>query len=193
MGDFGFYFKEGIHHITDIKGYDHMLFIITLCAFYKINQWRNLLVLVTAFTIGHSITLALSSLDIIRINQDLVEFLIPVTILLTSIYNVIAKSEKKSRISYNYMLAMFFGLIHGMGFSNFFRSMMMGISDGSIFVPLLGFNVGIEIGQLAIVGIFVMLLFLFTRFFKVSHREWKVFISGGGAIMSLSMIIESLI
>lgn len=193
MSDIGFYFKEGIHHITDIKGYDHMLFIITLCAFYRFDQWKRLTVLVTAFTIGHSLTLALSSLDILRINQSLVETLIPVTILLTSIYNVVAKAKKDRKFALNYLLAMFFGLIHGMGFSNFFKSMMMGISDTSIVIPLFGFNLGIEVGQLFIVAIFMAILYISTRIMHVQHRDWKIFISGGGAIMSLSMIINAIL
>lgn len=193
MGELGFYFTEGIRHITDIRGYDHMLFIITLCAFYRLEQWKALLVLVTAFTIGHSLTLALSSLDIIRVNATLVEILIPVTILLTSIFNVTSTARKDKKLHTNYFLALFFGLIHGMGFSNFFRSMMMGIQDSSYLVPLLGFNLGIEVGQLFVVGVFVLLLVFFSRIMSVTHREWKIFISGGGALMSLSMIIDALV
>ncbi len=191
MSELGFYFKEGIRHITDVKGYDHMLFIITLCAFYTSSQWKKLLILVTAFTIGHSITLALSSFDIIRVNQQLVEILIPVTILLTSIFNITVEQKENRKVSYNYLLAMFFGLIHGMGFSNYFRSMMIGILEGSIITPLFGFNLGIETGQIFIVAIFILWLYVFTRFLKVQHRDWKLFISGGGASLAISMIIEN--
>lgn len=192
MDTLGFYIKEGIHHITDPKGFDHMLFVITLCAFYHFDQMKKLLVLVTAFTIGHTVTLALSTFDIVKIDQKTIEFLIPITILLTSIYNISFKSKQRSNLSFNYILALFFGLIHGMGFSNYFRSMMMGISDNSIALPLFGFNLGIEIGQLFIVIAFMAILFFYTHFFRGAHRDWKLFFSGGGAALSISMILNQL-
>jgi len=192
MEEFGFYLKQGINHITDLAGMDHMLFVITLCAVYQLKNWRQILILVTAFTIGHSLTLALSALDIIRVNQDLVETLIPVTILMTSIYNVSQKNRTNQKLSINYLLALSFGLIHGMGFSNYFRSMMMGISDGSIIKPLLGFNIGVEIGQAIIVAGYLFVLFVATRFLSVNHREWNLYISGAGGGVAATMIIETL-
>lgn len=192
MSEFGFYFWEGINHITDLKGIDHMLFVITLCAVYKADQWKRILILITAFTIGHSLTLALSALDVIRVNQMLVETLIPVTILATSIYNVIPKKDNIRRVSFNYFMALGFGLIHGMGFSNFFRAMMSGI-DSSFTKPLMAFNLGIEAGQLLIVGIFFMLLITVTALLKVRHREWNLYISGAGGGVAATMIINALI
>lgn len=192
MNEFGFYFTEGIRHITDPDGFDHMLFVITLCAFYKFHESKKLLWLVTAFTLGHSVTLALSSLDILRVNQTLVEFLIPVTILLTSIFNITFQQKQEHKFSYNYLFALTFGLIHGMGFSNFFRSMMMGIQDGSIAGPLFGFNLGIEAGQLVIVAVFLAGLFVYERIFNGDHRDWKIFFSGGGALLSISLILGQL-
>lgn len=193
MSELGFYLRQGIGHITDIKGFDHMLFIVTLCAVYRLDQWRRILILVTAFTLGHSITLALSALDIIRVNQTLVEALIPVTILLTSIFNILHKEDRTfGKISWNYPLTLCFGLIHGMGFSNFFRAMMMGITDDSITVPLLGFNLGIEVGQLIIVTVFMISLAFFTMILKVNHREWNLYISGAGGGLAVKMIIDAL-
>lgn len=192
MGEFGFYFWEGINHITDLKGIDHMLFVITLCAVYKADQWKRILILITAFTIGHSLTLALSALDVIRVNQMLVETLIPVTILATSIYNVIPKNDDIKRVSFNYFMALGFGLIHGMGFSNFFRAMMSGI-DSSFTKPLMAFNLGIEAGQLLIVGVFFILLIIVTALLKVRHREWNLYISGAGGGVAATMIINALI
>lgn len=192
MEQFSFYFKQGIQHITDMNGLDHMIFIITLCAVFTIKEWKHLLVLITAFTIGHTVTLALSSLQIIAINQDLVETLIPITILLTSIYNVTKKHSSHKAIQFNYFLALGFGLIHGMGFSNFFRAMMMGITDASIAFPLFAFNVGIEVGQLFIVAIFMCVLYVFMRLFSMSHRSWNLYISGAGGGVALTMIIQNL-
>ncbi|MFI0429980.1 HupE/UreJ family protein [Mariniflexile sp. HMF6888] len=192
MDEFLFYLNQGINHITDLAGVDHMAFIITLCAVYKVKQWKQILILITAFTIGHSITLALSGLKIISVNQQLVETLIPITILLTAIYNIAKKSDNNKRIQLNYFLALFFGFIHGMGFSNFFRSMMMGIDDESIIFPLFSFNLGIELGQLIIVGSFLLLNFILIKSLAIKHREWNLVISGAGGGIALTMIIEHL-
>ncbi len=190
MADFIFYFRQGINHITDFNGFDHMVFIVTLCAVYNIKQLKQLLILVTSFTIGHTLTLALSALQIITINQQLIETLIPITILLTSIYNITSWKVSKRVYNYNYFLAIGFGLIHGMGFSNFFRAMMMGITDNSIIFPLFSFNVGIEFGQIIIVSIFFSILFLATKFFSVNHRDWRFYISGAGGGIALTMILK---
>ncbi|MGY5354470.1 HupE/UreJ family protein [Wenyingzhuangia sp. IMCC45467] len=193
MDGFVFYLKQGVNHITDLQGLDHMAFIITLCAVYKIKQWKQILVLVTAFTIGHTVTLALSGLKVITVNQQLIETLIPVTILLTAVYNIVKKSENPKGIQINYLLALFFGFIHGMGFSNFFRSMMMGINDESIVFPLFSFNIGIEAGQLIIVACFLLINLVLTKLLSVKHREWNLVVSGAGGGIALMMIIEKLI
>lgn len=191
MDQFIFYLKQGINHITDLNGLDHMVFIVTLCAVYTIKQWRQILILITAFTIGHTVTLALSGLDIIRVNQQLIETLIPVTILLTSIYNITRKTANKHRFQLNYFLALFFGLIHGMGFSNFFRAMMMGISDDSIVFPLFSFNVGIEVGQLIIVTLFLFFNVLLEYLFRIKHRDWNLVVSGAGGGIAATMIVNT--
>lgn len=193
MDQFTFYLNKGINHITDTNGLDHMVFIVTLCAVYSISQWRQLLILITAFTIGHSATLALSTLKIIAVNQSLVEILIPATILATSIFNITRKSASSVKIHFNYVLAMLFGLIHGMGFSNFFRAMMTGISDDSIIIPLFSFNVGIEIGQLIIVSGFIIAMILFVNLLKVKPREWNLYISGAGGGLAISMLAKALL
>ena len=194
MDGFVFYLKQGVNHITDLEGIDHMAFIITLCAVYKIKQWKQILVLVTAFTIGHTVTLALSGLKLISVNQQLVETLIPVTILLTAIYNIVKKTDTaKGGIQFNYLLALFFGFIHGMGFSNFFRSMMMGINDESIIFPLFSFNVGIELGQLVIVACLLLINVILTTIFSVKHRDWNLVISGAGGGIALTMILKHFI
>nr|WP_321412718.1 HupE/UreJ family protein [uncultured Carboxylicivirga sp.] len=193
MDQFLFYLKQGIDHITDLQGLDHMVFIITLCAVYQLNRWKQILILITAFTIGHTVTLALAGLDIISVNQKLVETLIPITILLTSIFNLAQKSTQDKKIQFNYFLALAFGLIHGMGFSNFFRSMMMGISDESIVFPLFLFNLGIEVGQIIIVGVFMLVNLIMTRLFTIKHRDWNLVVSGAGGGIALTMIIKAMI
>lgn len=187
MSAFWLYLQIGIEHILDLKGIDHMLFIVALCAIYSFSEWKKVLVLVTAFTLGHSLTLALSALEVVFINQDLVETLIPVTILLTSVFNL--RSRKSSTIiSYQYIIALIFGLIHGLGFSNYFKALLMDSED--IVAPLFFFNLGIELGQLVIVLIFGMLLYLFTQIEKVKHRDWKLVVSGAAIGISLLMLLE---
>lgn len=190
MSDFSLYFQLGISHISDLKGYDHILFIVALCAAYAFSEWRKVLILVTAFTIGHSLTLALSTLRYLVVPSAIIEFLIPVTILFTALSNVIQKQDRPGNKSIlNYALALFFGLIHGMGFSNYLRQ-LMGMED-NIFVPLLAFNLGLELGQVLIVGAFALLSFFILSLFKYPHREWKIFVSGAAAGISLILMSQT--
>ncbi len=192
MDQFMVYLQLGFEHIADFAGYDHMLFVITLCAFYSWRSWKKILILITAFTIGHSITLALSAFQFINISQKLVETAIPITIFLTAIHNVTTTPDQSEslKLHSNYFLALFFGFIHGMGFSNFFRALTGG---ESIVGELFAFNVGLEIGQIIIVSVFFTLYFLLDKFFKIKHRDWNLFISGAGAGVSIIMIIEALL
>ncbi|MEM1401872.1 MAG: HupE/UreJ family protein [Pseudomonadota bacterium] len=186
------YLQLGFEHISNLAGYDHILFLVALCAVYQLRQWRHIVILVTAFTLGHSITLALAAFGTIIIPSAIVEFLIPTTILLTALFNVFSRqptAEKSARMGRHYLMALFFGFIHGMGFSNYFRALMM--SDDSIVIPLLGFNVGIELGQLAVVLVILGLSFLFQNVIGVKHRDWNVFISGAAAGLAVNLMVET--
>jgi len=191
------YLQLGFEHIADINGYDHILFIIALCAIYRLGEWRKVAILVTAFTIGHSVTLALAALDIIPINGTLIEFLIPVTIFITAIYNVVVHRFRENnpentfdrRVNFNYLFALLFGLIHGMGFSNFFRS-LVGSQDSQFIQQLFAFNVGVELGQLAIVVLILAAAFIALNVLRIAQREWNLFISGAAAGISLIMALE---
>ena len=191
MDTFKLYFELGMEHILDIKGYDHILFVVALTTIYQIKDWKRVLILVTAFTIGHSITLALATLQLIKFNSDLIEFLIPVTIFFTAIANLLRKRAEHShkKIQLNYWLALMFGLIHGMGFSNYLRSLLG--SDTTIFTQLLAFNVGLEVGQIIIVLSFMALTFLFVDILNVSKRDWKLVISSGVAAIATTLMIET--
>ena len=190
MHPFEFYLKLGFEHIANLNGYDHILFLVVLCAVYQISQWRNILILVTAFTIGHSITLFIVSLDFFSIPSRIIKLLIPVTILITSLQNVIniKQIENSSRMGKNYFMALFFGLIHGMDFSNYFKALIM--SPDEIVIPLLGFNIGIELGQLLIVLFIVLISFIFLNIIKIKHLKWNLFISGAAFGISLITIME---
>ncbi|MHC2991415.1 HupE / UreJ protein [Pontibacter sp. HJ8] len=190
---FATYIELGFHHIFDFKAYDHMLFLLALSAIYTLSDWRQVLGLVTSFTIGHSITLALSTFNIIRFDADLIEFLIPVTILLTCILNFFKMKSAASRQhpiwSLHNLLAVGFGLIHGMGFSNFLKSMLG--RSGSTWQQLLAFNIGIELGQLLIVGALLLLGFLILNLFRAKKRDWILVLSSAAAGISLIMILEN--
>lgn len=190
MHPFEFYLKLGFEHIANLNGYDHILFLVVLCAVYQINQWKNILILVTAFTIGHSITLFIVSLDFFSIPSRIIKLLIPITILITSLQNVIniKQIENSSRMGKNYFMALFFGLIHGMDFSNYFKALIM--SPDEIVIPLLGFNIGIELGQLLIVLFIVLISFIFLNIIKIKHLKWNLFISGAAFGISLISIME---
>ncbi|MEY2949708.1 MAG: hypothetical protein RLZZ248_909 [Bacteroidota bacterium] len=188
--EFSIYLGLGFDHILDINGYDHILFVIALCAIYQISEWKKVAILATSFTFGHSVTLALSALDLVSVDSALIEFLIPLTILLTALYNVYNRRSSYVSISIKYSLAVFFGLIHGMGFSNFFRSAAIpGIDEGFI-TQLLAFNLGVELGQLIIIAFILGLTYVFLEIIKVKVREWNLFISGATAGLSIAMIIE---
>ena len=194
MDEFLIYLRLGFDHITDPRGYDHILFVVALCAVYTLSQWRQVLVLVTAFTIGHSITLALATLQLIHYKTALIELLIPITILITAVTNFFFRETRTRRVvkaqtpsrSWRYGLALAFGLIHGMGFSNYLRSLLGREAD--IIKPLLAFNIGLEIGQLVIVSLILGLAYIVMSLLKVSQLRWTLVVSGMVAGMALSLI-----
>ncbi|WP_162055086.1 HupE/UreJ family protein [Pontibacter pamirensis] len=190
---FSTYLELGFHHIFDFKAYDHMLFLLALSAIYTLSDWRKVIALVTAFTIGHSITLALATFNIIKFDTALIEFLIPVTILVTCITNFFklkgAASKQSTVLSLHNLMALFFGLIHGMGFSNFLRAMLG--RSGSIWQQLLAFNIGIELGQLLIVAILLILGAIVMNIFKAKKRDWIMVLSSAAAGVALVLMMET--
>ncbi|HCZ37322.1 MAG TPA: HupE / UreJ protein [Cytophagales bacterium] len=187
MSEFALYFGLGKDHILDTNGYDHILFVIALCAVYLLHDWKKVLILVTAFTIGHSITLALATLNIVAFPGEVIEFLIPLTIFITAFANVLKRDEASSKaaIQINYVFALFFGLIHGLGFSNFLRE-LLGQSQ-NIITPLFAFNVGLELGQLVIVVLFLTAGFVLVQFVGVARRDWRMVVSS--AIAGIALIL----
>jgi len=175
MTSFELYFKLGLQHILDLQGFDHILFILALCAVYVARDWVKILLLVTAFTLGHSLTLALATFEVVQIRSEVIEFLIPVTIALTALITLIKPKPNSGKgIQLNYLLALFFGLIHGMGFSNYLRSLLG--KEASIWQPLLAFNVGLEIGQIVIVAAFLLITSL-VHLAGMNRKEWTLMVS----------------
>ncbi|MBS1729380.1 MAG: HupE/UreJ family protein [Bacteroidetes bacterium] len=179
----------GISHITDLKGIDHILFITVLCIRYTFQDWKKILVLVTAFTIGHSITLILSTLQIIQFPTALTEFFIALTILITALSNCYVKDFYfKKKYPVIYFFALFFGLIHGLGFSTLLKNMLG--TDQNIAWQLLSFNLGIEAGQLIIVTCILTCTFIGLNILRFKRRDYMLFISGGIAALSIEMAIQ---
>lgn len=189
MNDFGLYFSIGYHHIADLSGMDHILFIMALCLRYQFSDWRKILVLVTAFTIGHSITLALSVFNLLQYSVKWIEFLIPVTIVITAFSNLFVKKFSfKSRFPLIYFFALFFGLVHGLGFSSYLKSLLG--HDQNVVPQLLAFNLGLEAGQILIVSIVLLVSFIFVQGFRFNRREYLLFLTGGIFALALQMSIE---
>jgi hypothetical protein len=191
MSEFSLYFELGKDHILDyINGYDHILFVVALCALYLLQDWKRVLILVTAFTIGHSITLALSTLNIVSVKSNLIEFLIPLTIFITAVSNLFHKQQTniKKYVLLNYWFALVFGLVHGLGFSNYLKALLG--KDQSIISQLLAFNLGLESGQIIVVALFLGLGYISVNIFKISQRDWKMVISSAIAGMALILLRE---
>lgn len=189
MNDFGLYFELGYQHIADLRGIDHILFVMVLCLRYQFADWRKILVLVTAFTIGHSITLAMSVFNLLDYPVKWIEFLIPVTIMVTAISNVFVKKfVYKTRFPVIYFFALFFGLIHGLGFSNYLKSLLG--TNTNIVSQLLAFNLGLEAGQLLIVTGVLLISFIFVSILKCNRREYILYLTGGIFAVAVQMAIE---
>ncbi len=188
FSDFLFYFELGWSHIVSLDALDHQLFILALIAVYTSKQVKQILILVTAFTVGHSITLALSTFDIIRFDSKWVEFLIPCTIFVTAVTNLFKNDKRKKNVQLNYYLALFFGLIHGMGFANSVRMMLA--KDQYIGWGLFGFNLGLEVGQIIFVVLTMLISGIFLYFFKVRQRDWVIFVSSAVFALALQMALQ---
>jgi hypothetical protein len=190
MSDFVFYFGLGWKHIISTEALDHQLFILALASVYTFKNIKQVLILVTAFTIGHSLTLALSVLDVIRFSSKWVEFLIPCTIFITALNNILRVDKRGGSAKVNYYLALGFGLIHGMGFANAIRIMLA--KDQSIGMGLFGFNIGLEAGQICVVAIVLIFALLFIKYINVARRDWVFFLSAGVFALSVQMALERL-
>jgi len=188
MTDFGFYFGLGWEHIISWDALDHQLFILALSAIYLLKDWRQVLVLVTAFTIGHSLTLALTVFHVIHFPSAWTEFLIPCTIVATAVSNLFQKNFTPRSIRINYFLALSFGLIHGMGFANKLRYILA--QDQSIGWSLFGFNVGLEAGQIAVVILILMISYLIVQLLNVNRVQWVVFTSAAAMSVAVQMAMQ---
>ncbi|MEJ2203781.1 MAG: HupE/UreJ family protein [Gemmatimonadota bacterium] len=189
--EFVVYLRLGFGHIADVGALDHILFVIALAAGYGLTHWRHLLILVTAFTVGHSITLALATLRLVSVSSALVELLIPLTILATAVFDLIEVGVSDAQVDLpvrmqrtKYGLALAFGLIHGLGFSTFLRAILG--AEESILQPLLAFNVGLEVGQIVILGATLAVSHVVIDGVGMRSRLWTIILSG---VVSLAALV----
>ena len=190
MNEFWLWFTAGFQHILDWNGYDHILYVMVLCVLFSIKEWKPLLVLISAFTIGHSLTLAASAFHIITFKQIIIEVLIPITIITTCLSNIYFKNKHGINYLLNYALALFFGFIHGMGFSNILTSLLG--KEESILLPLISFNIGLEIGQLCIITFMLLFSIFLIRFTRIKPTVWVTSVSSFVLIIASYLFIQRL-
>ena len=191
MSEFVFYFKQGLYHVLDWSAYDHILFLIVLTVSYTFDSWRRILILVTLFTFGHTFSLFLAAFNVISVNSAVIEFLIPITILIAALFNIFtAKSTPKdSRAMVSYGVTIFFGLIHGLGFSRYFK--MIGNDASSKVLALLEFALGIEVSQIIIVLIVLFVSFIAHTFLRFTRRDWILIVSSVVIGMTIPMLANN--
>ncbi|MFZ4670493.1 MAG: HupE/UreJ family protein [Flavobacterium sp.] len=178
MSDFWIYFNIGLKHVLNVYAYDHVLFLLALTVPYEFKNWKQILILVSFFTLGHTLALFLSVFNVIAIKANIVEFLIPITILVTALYNIIfsGKSSKKNSNTFIGIITVFFGIVHGLGFSNYFNSIIPGKATDKL-LPLFEFALGIEIAQIFVVILSLLLAYIIQTLFKFSKRDWTLTVS----------------
>lgn len=188
MQDFLFYFKQGWQHILSFNAIDHLLFILALSAIYLMKDWKQVLVLITAFTIGHTATLVLSVYNVLKVNASWVEFLIPCTIIITALFNLLQKNYQTNRLKLNYLFALFFGLVHGLGYANTIKFMLA--KSQTIGFPLFSFNVGLEVGQLIVVTIILLVSFFLVNKIGLQQKWWVRVLSTVSFLVALTIAIQ---
>lgn len=188
MSDFSMFFGLGWEHIISRDALDHILFILSLALIYRIWQWKQVLILVTGFTVGHFLTLLLSVTDVIRADAVWVEFLIPLTIVVMALYNIFNSNLQPASPTSPYVLALVFGLVHGLGYANAIRFVL--VEEQSLGWSLFAFNVGLEIGQIVVVLAALILGELVLRYTPLQRRHWVLVISSAVLLLSLNMVID---
>jgi hypothetical protein len=192
MSQFWLYFKLGLNHVLDIHAYDHVMFLIALMVPYAFKDWKRVFLLVSLFTIGHTLSLVLSVFGTVSINSNYVEFLIPITILVTAVFHLFTagKSSKNESISFIAIVTLFFGIVHGLGFSTYFNSILPGSAADKI-LPLLEFALGIESAQIIVVFAVLILAYIVQTFFRFSKRDWALVMSAFIIGVVLPMLVEN--
>lgn len=189
MSDFWLYLKLGLEHVLDLSAYDHILFLIVLCAAYSFALWKRLLLLVTLFTAGHTISLLLAHYMVVSVSGTYIEFLIPITILVTAVYNIVTagKPAGTRKNTLFYVVTLFFGLIHGFGFARYYAM----IGDGDGVLPLLEFALGVELAQVIVVLLTLFAAFIIQAILRFNRRDWVLVVSSIVVGMVLPMLVSN--
>ena len=170
------FLELGLYHILNFDGYDHILFVIIVSVPFIFKDWKRLLILISVFTLGHTLSLILGVYDIVNLNVNVTEWLIPITIFFMAVYNILTAGKSKQRRPYlMYGIVLFFGLVHGLGFANAFESLVD--NKENTILSILEFSIGIEIGQFIIVLVSLTLSFIFQSIFRFSNRDWVMVVS----------------
>ena len=191
MQDFWFYLELGFHHVMDPGAYDHVLFLVALAVPFSFKSWKRVVVLATLFTVAHCLSLAFSAYGLVNMNIGLIEFLIPITILATALFNVFYSKGPgpTGRMNVHVLATTFFGLIHGFGFSNYFNLLMAEEPDK--LVPLIGFATGIEISQILVIFGVLLVAFAIQRLLGVKSRLFSSLISIIVALITIPLLIKA--
>ncbi len=187
--DFWMWFNEGWKHIISVSALDHILYIVALCVAFTLKDFKKIIIIVTAFTIGHSITLLLVSTNIIDINTKWVEFCIPITIAITALLNIVRKSEKPLPLYILYSMAVFFGFIHGMAYG--VNSISSLYTTNEIIPLALAFNLGVEVGQLIVVIVTVFFIWVVIKQLKFDEKVWRIFLSSIILVYAIYLAIKN--
>jgi hypothetical protein len=191
MSQFWLYFGIGKSYILDINSVQHVLFVVAVCAVYLLKDWRKVLILLLFFTFGYSLTLILTALSVINVKPELIGYLIPVTIFVTAFSNILKKQSTyyKKNLQSNYFLAMFFGLIHGVGFANYLKNIL--VTGKPTVTQLVAYNLGIELAHIIIIFLFLISSYIFVNLINVSRRDWNLVISSGIAGIAITIMFEA--
>lgn len=191
LDDFLFNVEYGVNHVLDIKAYDHVLFLIVLTISYLFKDWKRVFLLVSTFTLGHTLSLILAAYGVVRVHAALIEFLIPVTILMVAVFNIFTagKGAQKAGVGVLFFTTLFFGLVHGLGFAREFK-MLLGDSDHKL-ILLLEFALGIEVAQIIIVFIVLFLGYIIQTVFRFSKRDWILVVSAIVVGLVIPMLLNS--
>jgi len=192
MDEFLIFLKTGLTHVLNFHAYDHLLFLVALAVPYVAKDWKRIIILISSFTLGHTISLILSVFNIVKVLDSWVELLILASILITAFYNIIlvGKSSKNNTITFIAVVTVFFGILHGLGFSNYFNSLLPGKPTDKL-LPLLEFAIGIEGAQIIVVILVLILAFISQTLFRFNKRDFILIMSSFVLGVLVPLILEN--
>lgn len=193
MSEFWIFVEIGVKHVLNWNGYDHLLFLLALAAPYAFSDWKRLLISVSLFTLGHSISLFLGAYELVTVQSTIIEFLIPLTIFGTALFTLLSAgkfSKTNTKFQFIHYLTVFFGLIHGLGFSYYFNSLLAG-NPSTKLANLLQFSIGIELAQVLVVVFVLIFSTVFQSVLRFSQRDFTLTLSAFVLGVVLPLLIQN--